>query len=79
MAQIVYFKGEDFDEDELDEIGPVAVVDEETGDVLDDHGRQTRTYAKQLAQKLDLKIELDAMTDEELDAFKRANGYGSST
>jgi hypothetical protein len=73
MATVVYFKGEDFDEEEVDEVGSVAVVDGETGAVVADHGWQTRTYAKQLAQKLDLRLELDAMTDEELDAFKRAN------
>ena len=75
MADIVYFKAEDFDEANADEIGSVAVVDEHTASVRDDHGWQSRSYAKELAARLKLRVELDGMTDAELDAFKRANGY----
>ena len=64
MADIVYFKGEDFDENEGDEIGPVTVVDADTGDVRTDHGWNSRSYAKELATRLKLPIELDSELDE---------------
>jgi hypothetical protein len=76
MAEIVYFKGEDFDEGEGDEVGPIAVVDEDTGAVRRDHGWNTRTYAKSLAADLNIRVELDGMSDDELEAFKKLNGYG---
>jgi hypothetical protein len=75
MPDIVYFKGEDFDEDEGDEVGSVAVVDEDTGSVRRDHGWQSRTYAKKLGADLGLRVELDGMSDGEIEAFKQAQGY----
>ncbi|HET8751367.1 MAG TPA: hypothetical protein VFM43_02435 [Gaiellaceae bacterium] len=59
MADIVYFKGEDFDEGEGDEVGSVMVVDAETGDVRSDHGWKSKSYARELATRLMLPIELD--------------------
>jgi hypothetical protein len=75
VPDIVYFKGEDFDEAEGDEVGSLAVVDEATGSVRRDHGWQARTYAKKLGADLGLRVELDGMSDEELEAFKQAQGY----
>lgn len=60
VAEIVYFKGEDFDEVEGDEVGPVRVVDAQTGDMHSDHGWKSRRYAKELATQLQLPIELDS-------------------
>jgi hypothetical protein len=64
MADTVYFKGEDFDEEEDDEVGPVMVVDAETGDVRSDYGWQSKTDAKELAARLKLPIELDSELEE---------------
>lgn len=75
VADIVHFKGEDFDEAEGDEVGMVAIVDEDSGAVRDDHGWNSRTYAKKLAADRGLGVELDGMSDEQLDAFKKARGY----
>ena len=60
VADIVCFKSEDFDEDEGDEVGPVMVVDADTGDVRSDHGWKSRSYAEELATRLKLPIELDS-------------------
>ena len=73
--RVVYFKGEDFDEEQADEVGPVTVVDEGSGAVLADHGWNSKSYARELAARLDVRAKLDGMTDEELAAFKQANGY----
>ncbi len=71
---IVVFKGEDFDEEAGEDIGP-AIVTDDAGSFHDDQGWMTRSEAKALAAELSYRFELDAPSDEELADFKRRHGY----
>jgi hypothetical protein len=73
----VLFKDEDFDEQSGELIGPVWIVrSEEDGDEEEQDRWMTRSEAKALAESLGLPFEVDGMTDEELEEFKRQQGLG---
>ena len=74
-TKYVLFKDEDFDEHSGELIGPVWIVrSEEDGDEEEQDQWMTRSAAKALAEQLGLPFEVDGMTDDELEEFKRQQG-----
>jgi hypothetical protein len=75
MGEYVLFKDEDFDEATGELVGPVWIVhDESDDDAEEERGWMPRRAAKQLAADLGIPFEVDGMTDEEFDAFKKQQG-----
>jgi hypothetical protein len=72
MAQVI-FKGEDYSDEAGEDFGPVFIVHNEA-EPPEEVGWMPRSEAKQLAQHRGYAFEVDGMTDEELEAFKRSQG-----
>jgi hypothetical protein len=68
----VLLKGEDFDEESGDDVGPVGVSDSGEARIEEDHGWLTRSDGRRLAERLGYVFEIDGPTDDELDAIRRA-------
>jgi hypothetical protein len=69
------FKGEDFDEASGEDLGPVILSSEDGSEIEELPGWMTRSQAKAIAVERGLEFDVDGPTDEELEEFKREQGY----
>jgi hypothetical protein len=72
--KLAVFKPEDYSEEAGEDVGPLFVIhdEDESPEVTE---WMPRSAARKFAEERGYEFEVDGMTDEELEAFKKAQGY----